>query len=113
MADHKMECLPPGLCELRGRVHLGWEFLSFSDMKRFSKRRLHMVPVAMVYRGLGLMNVIEYVPSKEGYFMHVDGGSNGYDRTEHAHTWNNYIPEDHEIVRGEIDEVIAKFEERM
>ena len=88
------------LCESETPPCGGWSFLSPSDINRRGQYRQHMIPIATQYGGLGLFHVLEYVPSQEAYFVHIDGGSNDYDRQDHAVRWNAYNPKPDEIVEA-------------
>jgi len=85
------------LCE-EERSCGGWMFMSASEVNRRGRSRTHMIPIATQYGGLGLFHVLEYVPSQEAFFIHMDGGSNDYDRRDAAATWNAYNPKPDEIV---------------
>jgi hypothetical protein len=59
-----------------------------------------MIPLAMQYIGLGLYRVLEYVPERKGFFIHIDGGSNDYDRADSAAHWNAHLPKEEEVMLG-------------
>lgn len=86
----------------------GWLFLSKSEVNRRGRLRQHMIPFAIQYGGLGLYHVLEYVPSSQGYFRHIDGGSNDYDRRDHALTWNAYQPLNNEIHTSSISDILVQ-----
>lgn len=100
------QLLPDSLKALSGRDVDGWRFLEEGDVRRRATSRQHMIPLAVQYAGLGLYRVLEYVPEKDGFFIHIDGGSNDYDRADHAACWNAYKPNDQEVNAGPVAEVI-------
>lgn len=98
--------LPAYLVTLAGTHVDGWLFLESADVQRRARLRQFMVPLAVQYGGLGLYRVLEYVPHKQGFFIHIDGGSNDYDRAHHAEHWNAYCPDDQEVRPGSVHDVI-------
>lgn len=89
----------------------GWLFLAETEINRRGRLRQHMIPFAIQYGGLGLYRVLEYVPSSQGYFIHIDGGSNDYDRRDHALTWNAYQPRNNEIHSSPLSDIIVQEEQ--
>lgn len=100
------QLLPNSLRALLGTVVDGWSFLDEADVVRRAGFRQHMIPLATQYAGLGMYRVLEYVPHKDGFFIHLDGGSNGYDRADNAAYWNAYKPDDQEVTAGPVEDVI-------
>lgn len=102
------QLLPESLKALSGRFVDGWQFLEERDVRRRAGFRQHMIPLATQYAGLGLYRVLEYVPEKQAFFIHIDGGSNGYDRADNATHWNAYEPDNQEVLTGSVDDVIRE-----
>lgn len=100
--------IPQSLKALSGTTMGDWYFLESEDVSRRAALRNHMIPLAIQYAGLGHFRVLEYVPHKEGFFIHLDGGSNGYDRADNATRWNAYKPDDQEVRSGPIEDVIEE-----
>jgi hypothetical protein len=98
--------LPENIKALSGTSFEGWHFLESNDVRRRAGFRQHMIPLATQYAGLGLYRVLEYVPQMDGFFIHTDGGSNGYDRADNAARWNAYSPSNNEILLGPIQDAI-------
>lgn len=105
-ANANNSSLPDALAALAGTEMEGWLFLESVDVERRARLRQFMVPLAIQYGGLGLYRVLEYVPHKQGFFIHIDGGSNDYDRSSHATHWNAYCPDDQEVMTGTVRDVI-------
>jgi hypothetical protein len=94
--------IPDEVRERLGEISGHWHFLEEARLSA----RAHMIPVAIAYAGLGLYHVLEFVPQRNGYFVHIDGGSNDYDRADHAKHWNAYLPEENEILRSSLDNIL-------
>ncbi len=88
----------------------GWLFLSETEINRRGRLRQHMIPFAIQYGGLGLYHVLEYVPASQGYYRHIDGGSNDHDRRDHALTWNAYQPQNNEIDTSPLSDILVQQE---
>jgi hypothetical protein len=68
----------------------GYAFLSVDEMR--TAPFLQMVPVAKAYGGLGLWNVLFYVPEHNGWFLTRGGGSNSIDRHESEEFLKHHTP---------------------
>jgi len=73
----------------------GFTFLSTEEM---AKNPFHnMVAVAKGYGGLGLWNLLLYVPEHSGWYVTVGGGSNAIDRQESMDFLREYKPSESQV----------------
>jgi hypothetical protein len=76
-----------------------WTFFHVDEIKRLYEYNKKFYSIAVMYRGMGHINIIGYIPSTRNFFMRHDGGSNGYDREAYynEYTSNEYKPEEFPI----------------